>query len=109
MSDFAEPMNIDQDDSTMASPSGSSPATSGFFSVANGADHLNGLNGNGSPVPPPHKVSTETPPVPKPSIDAEAWKAAGNKFFKMRDYEKAIREYSKGRLRSTILEITRSI
>jgi DnaJ family protein C protein 7 len=34
------------------------------------------------------------PPVP--TIDAEACKAAGNKFFKARDFDKAVEEYSKG-------------
>ena len=41
-----------------------------------------------SPTPPPHK------PVPK--VDPEACKAAGNKFFKAKDYDRAIQEYSKG-------------
>ena len=54
----------------------------------------NGVNGHAeserSPTPPPHK------PPPKPPIDAEACKAAGNKFFKAKDYYKAIDEYSKG-------------
>jgi DnaJ homolog subfamily C member 7 len=30
-----------------------------------------------------------------PTVDAEAFKTAGNKFFKMKDYGKAIREYTK--------------
>ena len=100
MNDFADPMDIDQDDSVMASPSSPSPTASGFFSSPNGINQVNSLNGNGSPIPPPHKIPTEPTPPPKPSVDAEAFKAAGNKFFKMKDYDKAIREYSKGRLGS---------
>lgn len=40
-----------------------------------------------SPTPPPHKIS--------PKVDPEACKAAGNKFFKAKDYDRAIAEYSK--------------
>lgn len=53
----------------------------------------NGANGHHeerSPTPPPHKVA------PAPKVDPEACKAAGNKFFKAKDYERAIQEYSKG-------------
>jgi hypothetical protein len=46
-----------------------------------------------SPTPPPHKV----PPTPK--IDPEACKAAGNKFFKAKDYGRAVQEYTKGKSR----------
>ena len=45
-----------------------------------------------SPTPPPHRV----PPTPK--VDPEACKAAGNKFFKAKDYDRAIQEYTKGRV-----------
>ena len=58
--------------------------------VSNGIP--NGVNGHAerSPTPPPHQ------PPPKPPIDPEACKAAGNKFFRAKDYFKAIDEYSKG-------------
>lgn len=50
-------------------------------------------NGDSSaPPPPPHR----TPTSPPPPVDAEACKAAGNKFFKAKDYTKAIQEYTKG-------------
>ncbi|EXJ89405.1 hypothetical protein A1O3_02472 [Capronia epimyces CBS 606.96] len=51
----------------------------------------NGVNGHDerSPTPPPHRV----PAAPK--VDPEACKAAGNKFFKAKDYDKAIEEYTK--------------
>ncbi len=60
------------------------------------ADAVNGhaeTNGESSPVPPPHKAPS---PPPKPSIDPEACKATGNKYFKAKDYTKAIAEYTKG-------------
>lgn len=60
------------------------------------ADAVNGhvdTNGDSTPVPPPHKVQS---PPPKPAIDPEACKATGNKYFKAKDYPKAIAEYTKG-------------
>jgi DnaJ family protein C protein 7 len=81
------------------SPKKTSPPTTPFQSApgafpdstTNG--DTNGVNGHEdekSPTPPPHK---EPPPPP---VDAEACKAAGNKFFKAKDYLRAITEYSKG-------------
>ena len=61
--------------------------------------HVNGMsnheqgNGDGGPVPPPHK--TPSPP-PKPAYDPEACKATGNKYFKAKDFTRAIQEYTKG-------------
>ncbi|KAH0558538.1 hypothetical protein GP486_004807, partial [Trichoglossum hirsutum] len=52
-----------------------------------------GLNRDGSPVPPPHRMQTSPPPPPP--VDAEAFKALGNKFFKAKDYDKAVVEYTK--------------
>jgi len=43
-----------------------------------------------SPPPPPHRVNTQ------PKMDPEAAKAAGNKFFKAKDYGRAVVEYTKG-------------
>jgi DnaJ family protein C protein 7 len=51
------------------------------------------MNGNDSPIPPPHKVAS---PPRKPAFDPEACKATGNKYFKAKDYAKAIAEYTKG-------------
>ena len=95
MTDSHDTMELDQEGPTIASPS-SPPPTPGGFSSSNGADPMDGLNGDGSPIPPPHRIPPEAPQPPKPTIDAEACKAAGNKFFKMKDFDKAIREYSKG-------------
>jgi DnaJ family protein C protein 7 len=64
---------------------------------------VNGKHGKGSeeedrPKPPPHR--TPTSPPAKPAIrpeDAEAFKAAGNKFYKAGQYGSAIDEYTKGK------------
>lgn len=61
----------------------------------NGADGQNESDKDSAPAPPPHRTPASPPPPP---VDAEACKAAGNKFFKAREYEKAIQEYSKGTL-----------
>ena len=75
-----------------ATPSRDAP---GAFPEPASDESTNGTNGSiahdeRSPTPPPHRV----PPAPK--IDPEACKAAGNKFFKAKDYERAILEYTKG-------------
>lgn len=116
MSDPPTPMEVDQEEEGPASTLPSSPppmspqtqpSTNG---VSNGASNginggMNGMNEDGSPIPPPHKTPTSPPPQeaqsqpqqpPKPTVDAEACKAAGNKFFKAKDYDKAIAEYTKG-------------
>lgn len=48
-----------------------------------------------APAPPPHKSSPSSP-VPSPQEDAEAYKAAGNRLFKEKNYAKAIEQYTKG-------------
>ena len=61
--------------------------------------HVNGMsdddqmNGDASPIPPPHKSPS---PPPKPAYDPEACKATGNKYFKAKDYPRAVQEYTKG-------------
>lgn len=94
-----QPMDVDREHSS--SPAPSSPAE----------PKPNGPNGN-TPAPPPHRYTKSpppqsanyaatseaaTPPAELPTIDAEEYKAAGNKFFKIKDYPAAIKEYSKGR------------
>ena len=68
------------------------------------ADAVNGhadTESENTPIPPPHKVQS---PPPKPAIDPEVCKATGNKYFKAKDYPKAIAEYTKGkRLSSAIV------
>lgn len=69
-------------------------APGAFPETANGTTNgeSNGVNGDDkkSPTPPPHREPL------KPKVDAEACKAAGNKFFKAKDYSRAIAEYTKG-------------
>lgn len=60
---------------------------------ANGVNGHADTYGNDSPVPPPHRAPS---PPRAPSVDPEACKATGNKYFKAKDYPKAIAEYSKG-------------
>ena len=101
-----QPMDIDRDVSS--SPAPSSPAAQ--------TPKANGVNGHDDsrPAPPPHRYTTSpppegtnyaatpeaaaTPPAEAPTIDAEEYKAAGNKFFKIKDYPAAIKEYSRGAL-----------
>lgn len=73
----------------------------GAFPQANG----NGVNGDQSeesgPAPPPHRSASSSPAqspevAQGPPVDAEACKEAGNKFFKAKQYDKAIEEYTKG-------------
>ena len=90
------------DSSNVAVPSQNAESPMSPLTTAPGADlenangTVNGLNGDHaygkSPTPPPHRVSV----VEKPVIDAEAAKAAGNKFFKAKDFSRAITEYTKG-------------
>ena len=69
------------------------PETPGAFPQTNGVNGEHHEAGEDSkPVPPPHR----SPPPEKPVVDAEACKAAGNKFYKDKQYEKAIEEYTKG-------------
>lgn len=64
-----------------------------------GPEETNGMNGHtehneeSSPAPPPHKAPS---PPPKPAFDPEVCKATGNKYFKAKDYTRAIEEYTKG-------------
>ncbi|MBE7182461.1 MAG: hypothetical protein INR71_14865 [Terriglobus roseus] len=89
-------MDVDREQtaSPAASPMATSPAplpTPGSFPETNGV--VNGTNGDAErpPTPPQHGAS------PQPTREvAEVHKAAGNKFFKAKQYDKAIEEYSKG-------------
>lgn len=48
-----------------------------------------------APAPPPHTTDPNSPP-PTPADEAEVFKTLGNKFFKEKNYKRAIEEYSKG-------------
>lgn len=79
-------MDIDRE------PGSPNPSAQANFSVPipNGTTHEE------PPAPPPHK-SNPSSPVTNSLEDAEEYKAAGNKFFKEKNFAKAIEEYSKGK------------
>lgn len=92
------------------SPGGTPPP--GAFPMSNGGVKVNGdAEGNGDdeegPQPPPHK----TPPNGEAENgvggkeEAEERKAAGNKFYKAKQYDKAVEEYTKGMLLAWCLTI----
>lgn len=57
----------------------------------------NGHDDEQRPTPPPHRTKSSPPPPPEPRPEeAEAFKAAGNKFYKAGQYGQAIDEYTKG-------------
>ena len=58
--------------------------------IPNGSSH-----DDGAPPPPPHKSNPGSPTI-TPEEDAESYKNAGNRFFKDKNYQKAIEQYSKG-------------
>ncbi|KAK5125419.1 hypothetical protein LTR85_000528 [Meristemomyces frigidus] len=72
------------------------PETPGAFPQTNGVNGEHKEEEDAKPVPPPHRTPASPSPEPeKPAVDAEACKAAGNKFYKAKQYEKAIAEYTK--------------
>ena len=96
MSEPVTPMDVDHDDTTSETSSASSENTPENSQGTNGGHEEETPSAVGSPIPPPHKVNPSPPPLCKPEVDPEAFKAAGNKFFAAKDYKKAIREYTKG-------------
>ncbi|KAF2708858.1 TPR-like protein [Pleomassaria siparia CBS 279.74] len=110
MSDQPAPTPMDIDRESTSSPAPSSPAVA----QAPGASPAPTATDSEEPrpAPPPHRYTTSPPPqtakyaastqeaaatqpaVP-PTVDAESYKTAGNKFFKLKDYAQAIKEYSK--------------
>lgn len=87
-------MDIDREPVNGATPSTPprQSAQSNFsVPIPNGTSHEEAQ----APPPPPHK-SNPSSPTPTPQDDAESYKAAGNRFFKDKNYNKAIEQYSKG-------------
>ena len=108
MADQPTPQPMDIDREFTASPS---PPKSPAPAQAPAAVPKQPAADDSRPAPPPHRYTTSpppdtakyaatpeesTPPAQPPTIDAEEYKNAGNKFFKIKDYPTAIREYSKG-------------
>ena len=87
----ATPMDLDDPPTTAngaSQPATPAQETPGAFPNGNG--DANGVSDHEekSPTPPPHKPQ---------KVDPEACKAAGNKYFKAKDYDRAVQEYSKGK------------
>lgn len=83
-----------------ASATASATAAASASAQQNRSDTPPATNGSSSPkkddapAPPPHKTDPNSPP-PTPADEAEVFKNLGNKFFKERNYRRAIEEYSK--------------
>lgn len=61
----------------------------------------NGVEGGStekSPTPPPHRSSSGT-------AEADSFKLAGNKFFKDKNYTRAVEEFTKGEISHPPLDI----
>lgn len=82
------------------------PATSDEKPTSNGTNGVNGTHPDDqAPQPPPHKTPSDAPPKKSEAelkAEAEAAKEEGNKFFKAKQYDQAISQYTKGRDHSTI-------
>jgi DnaJ homolog subfamily C member 7 len=89
-------MDIDQEppaNSGSSTPPQAASAQANFaVPIPNGTTYT---EGDTAPVPPPHK-SNPSSPQPTSAEEAESYKAAGNRFFKEKNYGKAIEQYSKG-------------
>lgn len=100
-SDPPTPMEVDQNGDASSAASTPPPAAPITYPDTDDAADDGDFERTTSPIPPPHRFIPPTPPPPpappKPSVDAEACKALGNKYFKNKDYVKAIAEYTKGR------------
>ncbi|RYO88838.1 hypothetical protein DL766_009376 [Monosporascus sp. MC13-8B] len=106
--DKTDKMDVDKDAAASpAPPSSPPPATqqppSSSYTVPINAPPTNGAKDapppppkprEEGPAPPPHG-SRPSSPVPTAADEAEAYKAAGNKFFKERDFRNAIIQYTK--------------
>ncbi|KAI1769021.1 hypothetical protein GGR53DRAFT_273873 [Hypoxylon sp. FL1150] len=93
-------MDLDKD--TPAPPPSSPPAqTQASFTLPVNSPPTNGVKkgaseeeADGPAPPPPAHRSNPSSPVPSDAEAAEAHKADGNKFFKQRDFSRAIAEYT---------------
>ncbi|RYP45791.1 hypothetical protein DL768_007910 [Monosporascus sp. mg162] len=105
--DKTDKMDVDKDAAASpAPPSSPPPATqqppSSSYTVPISAPPTNGVKDaplppkprEEGPAPPPHG-SRPSSPVPTAADEAEAYKAAGNKFFKEKDFRNAIIQYTK--------------
>ncbi|KAL8826187.1 MAG: hypothetical protein Q9170_007499, partial [Blastenia crenularia] len=94
-SDPPTPMDVDHSEDTSSLDSTPPPSAPNNHADANGATDDSDVERTTSPVPPPHRFIPTTSPPLRPALDPEACKALGNKYFKNKDYTKAIAEYTK--------------
>ncbi|KAH9898940.1 hypothetical protein F4778DRAFT_741659 [Xylariomycetidae sp. FL2044] len=89
-------MDVDRDSSTAPPSSPPPPQQQTSFSVPVSSP-TNGVKdaANGDVPPPPPHGSRPSSPVPSQEEEAEGFKAAGNKYFKEKDYTNAILQYTK--------------
>lgn len=104
-------MEVEDDSRAPSVPSSPPPMSPGIIPDMKGGRDED-RNGDSSPAPPPHGINTTSspPPAPKwafppppslfqpqqPTIDPEACKTLGNKYFIAKDYKRAIKEYTRG-------------
>jgi DnaJ homolog subfamily C member 7 len=90
-------MDVDRPNGAPSSPTPTQPAVPTSPEVPSG-NGVNGATNGRAPTPPPHKSAPTSPaPAPVPTAeDAEAFKTAGNKYYKAKEYKRAIEEYTKG-------------
>ncbi|KAL8758750.1 MAG: hypothetical protein Q9184_003842 [Pyrenodesmia sp. 2 TL-2023] len=96
-SDPPTPMDVDQNGDASSAASTPPPAAPNSYPDTEEAADDGDFERTTSPIPPPHRFvpPTSPPPAPKPSVDPEACKALGNKYFNSKDYVRAIAEYTK--------------
>ena len=97
---MSEPDRMDVDsEGPNGAPTSTPPQSSmpGSFDAPKANGRKESMNGEG-PVPPPHKSNPTSPaPAAAPTTEqAEEFKTAGNKFYKAKEWKKAIEEYTKG-------------
>jgi DnaJ family protein C protein 7 len=107
----SDPMEVDTDVHAQPSSPPAEKIPGAFNSTtpngANGTANKDSMDvDSGAPTPPPHKSPPTSPVAAAPPTpeEAEAFKNAGNKHYKAKEYRKAIEEYTKG----TIIRRTHS-
>ncbi|RPA82117.1 TPR-like protein [Ascobolus immersus RN42] len=83
---MSEPMDVDANSPTPAPADAPAPAPTATKTAPNG---VNGGSRKGSPLPP---TPTDDTPL---EMNGEAYKQAGNVFYKQKDYKKAVEQYTK--------------
>ena len=100
MNDHMDQMDIDREpvngvSSPATGPQNPASAQANFSVPITNGNGVHADKDDEAPEPPPHGSNPSSPP-PNLQEEADAFKAAGNKFFKDKEYSKAIAEYSKG-------------